>query len=276
AAKLGGGHYPRGPFAPADQSIAIADWTQPTSTALADALGAWTPAAKPVFTIELADSGRYAAPTAPLTVPAGATLTIRAKDGERPLVFGSAPWPITLAAGATLAIDGLWIDGAPIAVTAASAGGATANLVLRHVTLVPRTGAYALTTNAASAGALAIDASWSVLGKVDTSFGVDGFVSTLSISDAIVDDAVEDSDAAPAEALRAQALSFARATVLGATHARTLEATDAIFQRIVTVERTQEGCVRFSWLPLASKVPRTFRCQPALALAAPGADPAVV
>jgi hypothetical protein len=276
AAKLGGGHYPRGPFAPADQSIAIADWTQPTSNALAAAIAAWTPATRPHLTIELADSGRYAAPTAPLVVPAGASLAIRAKDGERPILLGGAPWPITLAAGATLALDGVWIDGAPLAITCASAGGSAATLSLRHVTLVPRPGASALTTTAASAGALAIGATWSVLGRIDAGPGKDGFVSTLTIADAIVDDAVADTDAAPAEALRAQALSIARATVLGATHARTLEATDTIFQRVVTVERTQEGCVRFSWLDGASKVPRTFRCQPALALAAPGADPAVV
>jgi hypothetical protein len=286
AAEIGGGHYPRGPFDPAGQTLTIVDWSLPSSPALVAALAAWTPATAPAWTIELGDSGDYAAPAA-LTVPAGASLTVRAADGERPVLRATAPWSITLGAGATVTLDGLWLTGGGIALTVQAAGGATARLALRHVTLVPGVaqttagaptapGAVVLSTAASSTGALAIDADHCVLGRVDATPGAAGFVSAVAVTDGVVDDAVDDTDAAPAEALRGHAVTVARSTVLGATHARTLEATDAVFQRVVTVERTQEGCVRFSFVPAGSKVPRTYRCQPALALAAPGADAAVV
>jgi hypothetical protein len=93
----------------------------------------------------------------------------------------------------------------------------------------------------------------------------------VHVSDSIVDDASD-----PSEALRAHDLHVERATVLGATFARTLEASDAIFTGRLEIERTQHGCVRFSYVPAGSKVPRAYRCQPALALAAPGADAALI
>lgn len=51
-------------------------------------------------------------------------------------------------------------------------------------------------------------------------------------------------------------------TVLGRTTARTLEAGNAILRGQVEVERRQQGCVRFSFLPRASRTPRRHRCQP--------------
>jgi hypothetical protein len=43
-------------------------------------------------------------------------------------------------------------------------------------------------------------------------------------------------------------------------------ASDSIFTGVVAADRTQEGCVRFSYLPQGSAVPRRFRCQPGLAI----------
>jgi phage tail-like protein len=51
-------------------------------------------------------------------------------------------------------------------------------------------------------------------------------------------------------------------TVLGTARVRTLEAGNSIFRGLVTVARRQTGCVRFSYLPLASRTPRRFKCQP--------------
>lgn len=66
-------------------------------------------------------------------------------------------------------------------------------------------------------------------------------------------------------------LTVDTSTVMGTTTARTLNASDSIFVAPLQVERLQEGCVRFSYVPDGSKVPSAFRCQPALALA--GAPP---
>jgi hypothetical protein len=43
-----------------------------------------------------------------------------------------------------------------------------------------------------------------------------------------------------------------------------LEASDIIFTSVVKAERTQTGCVRFSYVPPGSHVPRRYRCQPDL------------
>jgi hypothetical protein len=51
-------------------------------------------------------------------------------------------------------------------------------------------------------------------------------------------------------------------TILGTVNAQTLSATSSIFVQPVTIQRRQVGCVRYSYLPLSSAVPRRFRCQP--------------
>jgi hypothetical protein len=52
--------------------------------------------------------------------------------------------------------------------------------------------------------------------------------------------------------------------VLGAVMVATLEASETIFTGHVRVQRTQEGCARFSYLTLDSVTPRRYRCQPDL------------
>lgn len=51
-------------------------------------------------------------------------------------------------------------------------------------------------------------------------------------------------------------------TIFGPITADSLEATNTIFNEIITVKRTQEGCVRFCYIPAGSKNPMTYRCQP--------------
>jgi hypothetical protein len=60
-----------------------------------------------------------------------------------------------------------------------------------------------------------------------------------------------------------------RVTVFGAVHVRELTlASESIFTGRVRAQRRQIGCTRFSSLPDGSQVPRRYRCQPDLALAA--------
>jgi hypothetical protein len=42
-------------------------------------------------------------------------------------------------------------------------------------------------------------------------------------------------------------------------------ASETIFTKLVTTDRLQSGCVRFSYLPFGSRAPRIYRCQPQLA-----------
>ena len=51
-------------------------------------------------------------------------------------------------------------------------------------------------------------------------------------------------------------------TIFGLTKAQTLHASNSILLGKVTVERRQQGCVRFCYLPFDSESPRRYRCQP--------------
>jgi hypothetical protein len=65
-----------------------------------------------------------------------------------------------------------------------------------------------------------------------------------------------------------------RTTIFGTVHVRELPlASEVIFTGPVTVDRRQDGCVRFSYLPEGSRTPTRFRCQPDLALQAAISSP---
>ena len=61
-------------------------------------------------------------------------------------------------------------------------------------------------------------------------------------------------------------LTFDASTAIGTVRCRVLWSSNAIFAGLVDAEHTQQGCVRFGYLPLGSHVPRRFRCQPDQAL----------
>ncbi|MBK9095062.1 MAG: hypothetical protein IPM84_20335 [Anaerolineae bacterium] len=63
-------------------------------------------------------------------------------------------------------------------------------------------------------------------------------------------------------------LDVQASTVLGATQAASLEASNSIFDGMVVVERRQIGCTRFCYLPFESLAPQRYRCQPADAASA--------
>ena len=65
-------------------------------------------------------------------------------------------------------------------------------------------------------------------------------------------------------------------TVLGRTVARSLAASNAILRGLVEVSLRQQGCVRFSYLPLESHAGRRHRCHPVDAAAARSVAPSFV
>jgi hypothetical protein len=60
------------------------------------------------------------------------------------------------------------------------------------------------------------------------------------------------------------ALDLVRCSFFGGVLALSLSATDCIFAAGVHALRRQTGCVRFSYVPPGSEVPRRYRCQPQL------------
>jgi len=57
-------------------------------------------------------------------------------------------------------------------------------------------------------------------------------------------------------------LSMRQSTVLGEVSAKMMDASNCIFMKKVEVTRTQQGCIRFSYIPTSSITPRRYRCQP--------------
>lgn len=61
-------------------------------------------------------------------------------------------------------------------------------------------------------------------------------------------------------------LHVERSTLFGRLNVRSLEMSESIATGRIEAVRTQEGCVRFSYVPPGSRTPRRYRCQPDLGI----------
>jgi hypothetical protein len=292
SAELGGGFYDRASriddvTGPTVYTVAASNPISPADAGLQNAIAQWIADGRPDAVFDLSDSASYAA--ADLAVPAGRRVAVRARNFQRPTLRLGAAWRLTLAEGAGIELSGLLITGG------SSGAGATAlevettnpagaaldhDLRIDDCTLVPGlsldTAGAPLTASgrsiavvAASTGRLTVTLRKTIAGLIDLEALTAAYESGLVALDSIVDA----TGAAP-PALSAGDVRLDRVTVLGTTRADTLHASDVVFTGDVRAARTQVGCVRFSYVPPASIVPRCYRCQPALALEqAPTTDP---
>ena len=232
--------------------------------------------------VQIDDCGRYAEALS-LNLPAAAKLEVRAANEHRPTLVLNGDWTITLAPGSELTLNGLLITGGLLRVVAAGAVG-TRLLRLRHCTLVP---GLSLTREgepvSPSAPSLVIEQEGTtveidhcVLGGVRA---VDNTV--VSIIHTLVDATTPTGVAyAALDGLGAGgAMSIVNTTVIGKVHTKRLDlVSNTIFAAAlaggdswshpVWSEQNQQGCCRFSFVPLNSIVPRRYRCQPDLAVEA--------
>jgi hypothetical protein len=242
---------------------------------VSDAVADWgTPAAGTIGVIAVLDDRTYDSPGT-VTVPAGCTLVIAAGvwpdvedapvagvepsvaslqlDDRRPVLVGE----LAVRGGprvppqerGRLVVDGLVVEG-HLTVRAGDLG----RLDVRHCTVLP---GRTLRVTAGNAD-LTVDVDRSILGAVDLPAAGPRLLVRRSVVDA-------DLDAGAAET------ALDAVTVLGGTACRTLHASDCLFVGDVAVERTQEGCVRYSYVRAGARTPRRHRCQPDLALRRPGA-----
>jgi len=92
----------------------------------------------------------------------------------------------------------------------------------------------------------------------------------VHIVNSIIDaaDATEVAYAALTDPEAGAPLQLENSTVVGQVHTLRLDlASNTIFLASVQAEQLQQGCVRFSYIPPKSLVPRCYNCQPNLALA---------
>lgn len=162
-------------------------------------------------------------------------------------VIGTAPANSSTAG--RLVLNGLLVEGA-VKVLAGNLGG----LQIEHSTLPPGASDLACAANPN----LAIRMARVVCGAVAPGLSA----RTLTLTDSIVAGDLDGTD-----------VQLDACTLLGETRAVTLHASNSILVGKVAVERRQVGCVRFSYLPLDSEVPRRYRCQPEDAASASRVQP---
>ena len=150
-----------------------------------------------------------------------------------------------------LILDGLLLEN-PVRVVAGDLG----LLRIAHCTLPPE--AAGLSAHRSNGGLV-----------VDLERSISGPVALAGIPHVRVRDSIVDGLAAPDADADIQA-----STIIGAVQTRTLTAGNSVFTDAVTVRYRQTGCVRYCYLPLASAVPRRFRCQPVDEAAADRVAPA--
>lgn len=272
---VGGGDYDR-----ASWSVVTGTPTTGTPTTVAAhgadyptllaALTAWASGTDPHTVIRVLDSETYDLPVS--VDVTGRSLVIEAANEEWPILRPEAPnGEVTVTGPGALTLSGVALDGR------IATGQDVARLRLLHCTLPPGgrrdpTGALvadgpSVTVDGPSVR-LRVQIAFSVLGKIllktpaDEVLLLDSVVAGSDTVDSIT------GDGAPDTGLRTE-----RSTFLGQVNARTVEASECVFARRLVASRTQQGCLRYSYLPLhdaagkASRAPRRFACQPELAIA---------
>ncbi len=197
-------------------------------------------------------------------VPNGATPTQRIKgqvspEGRRPHLLGglSAVGASDEGGVGELILDGLLIEGT-ITVLVGNLG------VLRvsHCTLVPGAGEIIVNASATDPEKqntlLKLSLEHSICGPVT----LPDIVTHLNITDSIVSSGKDSDESVAAITARGVEAKLERSTLFGTVSVRSVEASNCIFTGVLEAARRQTGCVRFSFLPLESKAPRRYRCQP--------------
>ncbi len=266
-AELGGGTYARVSTLATDIATIVPVTTPGTINA---ALGTLTGSG----VVEIRDNGRYTAPVS-INATAGARIELRAADGRRPTIAATSEIVIDLAQDAEVTLNGLLLTGARIRVPATSK---RATLRLRHCTLVPGIARNVDGTATQPAAASLIIESDSVTVEIDHSV-VGGIRAhedaVVRVTSSIVDatDPTNVAYAALDGLAAAGEIDIVTSTVIGKVHARVLRtvSNSILYARLaaadawpfpVHADRRQDGCVRFSFIPLGSRTPRRYRCQP--------------
>jgi hypothetical protein len=234
------------------------------------------------------ESNDYFIETPDIHAGAGATIELRAADEQRPVVVPTGDVWIKGGTDAEVIINGLALSGGTLHIPAADALGhknELRRLRLVHCTLLPLASQAigGVAAEAAAAPRIVCDApdviielERSIVGAIHAVAGA-----TVRIVDSIVDASDETlfACAGDQDGALGAALEVENSTIIGRVYTQMLEASNTIFlaragvgapnPAPIKAERLQQGCVRFSYVPPGSLVPRTYRCQPE-----PGSSPA--
>jgi hypothetical protein len=207
----------------------------------------------------------------------GLEAVVTARNGGRPLIASGGAITLAIGARGRLVLDGLVISGGALQLPAA-VDDEPRELVLRHCTLVP---GLSLSSDGSAASPSA--PSLTVANPFATVMLEQCIVGALRVAgDAQVNlvDCIVDAGSPEAVAFEdvtagvpGAEMTIRDSTVIGKLHPRLMRlASNTIFfarlapadswRAPVWVQRKQEGCVRFCFVPAGSLVPRRFRCVP--------------
>ncbi len=277
SADIGGGPYERRQdmLKPEIEVITIDVAKGTAIDTIQKALTRWSDNGKPPCVINIRDNGVYGG-NIDILLPDQGWLKLQADNGVWPNIRLVGISSLGVAAGtATLILDGFLIEGA-----FELNGGL--DITIQHCTLVPGRmlkfsgeavfpDRDSLIVNAASD-----DMTVTIKKSVSGSIRMPADSSCLSLEDSIVqslpqadgemDYAIAGNDSGTE---LGPPMHVIRSTIFGAVSSKELVmASETLFTGKVNVQRQQEGCVRFSYVPAGSMTPRRYHCQPDLALKA--------
>jgi hypothetical protein len=226
--------------------------------------------------VEIVDNQHYFEPL-DINVPAGKKVEIRAANEQRPVLLIPGQALISGGENAELTLNGLVIAGGEVFVSQ-TIDNELGRLCFRHCTLFPGP-SVAEGSPPQTAGVRLVIEERNVSVEIDHCIigvirAVDG--ARLHITDSIIDatDETEVAYAGLSENDPGAALKTKDTTIIGKVYTQVMElASNTVFLSElktaddwiapVIAERLQQGCVRFSYVPPGSRLPRLHRCQPA-------------
>lgn len=190
-----------------------------------------------------------------------------AQVGRRPHVLSDmrirATTPTQDEESGSLILDGLLIEG-EIAVLAGGLGvlslrhctiGASASGLAKGVRVVSQNAGLAVEVDHCISGLLALGTAGGGLTIADSIIGEDrDLQADPDLLALVVNAPAADSD-------------LARCTVFGRVEVRSIEVENSLMLGTARAAHRQQGCTRFCYAPLTSRLPRRYRCQPDLAIA---------
>ena len=267
SASLGGGSYARGEAS--DNSAVNVFHVGTEHETIESALTAWSGLSElerqeHPSVIQIDDSSTYRETLPPIDIPQGSSLIIRAAASQRPALLLEGDVSVSGGQGSEFGLDGLLVANQAMLAT-----GELERLRITHCTFVPgrrlsetgqplEPGEASLTIGAATT---AVEIEQSIVGALRTIVDC-----RITIRDSIMDANSLSNFALQGlqDGAMGGQLECERVTIIGALRATEIRlATDTLFLGLIEVARRQQGCIRFSHVPLGSIVPRRFRCQPA-------------
>ena len=200
--------------------------------------------------IQILDNNTYREKALVIRLRANTQLIIQAADRLRPIIVpGGGLTIVSDQPGASLTLNGLWIDG-KLEIDS------SLQLTLTHCTVMP----HGLTSKAEAKqlNALQVTIDHCLLGPVRLPNTIVGLTVTASILDHAAGYAIS----APKEATKpGPNVSLQNVTVFGKVHVQHVQsALNVIFTAPLHVEDIQSGVIEFSAVPGGSRAPRCRQC----------------